>query len=252
MLRLVSHCHTHHSFDSSLSVECIIEEANKFGVNAIIINDHDIYSISDEELMLFSDNGIVIFKAIEFTTKEGVHVIGIDDSIHLLEKSPYYYTLIELLNKLIILDAKIVFPHPYHATGVYGNSNVDLDMFYKAVNYAHGFEVDNFRYGPTPKFLINKILESNSRAIQLIGSDAHKMSEVGAFINIYTDIEESECFSNYSVIFSTQPDYLVLKKRSNFYFKFKTFQKSKFYQRFIGLIDYKQRQTIKKLFKFGK
>lgn len=252
MLKLVSHCHTHHSFDSSLSVECIIDEAKRSDVNTIIINDHDVCSLSNEELMLFSENDIVILKAIEFTTKEGVHVIGIDDSIHLLEKSAYYYTLFKLLNELTILGAKIVYPHPYHATGVYGNSNVDLKMFYKAVDYANGFEIDNFRYGPTPKFLVNKILERNSRAIKLIGSDAHKKSEVCAFINVYKDIEESERFTNYSVIFSTQPEYLVLKNRSNFYFKFKIFQKSRFYQYFIGLIDFKQRQAIKKFFQFGK
>ncbi|WP_349654726.1 PHP domain-containing protein [Pseudoalteromonas ardens] len=251
MLKLVSHCHTYHSFDSSMSVESIIEEAHESGVNCIIINDHDVCSVSEEELTLFSDNGIVILKAIEFTTKEGVHVIGIDNSIRSLEKSAYFYPLIELLDNLRALGAKIVFPHPYHATGVYGNRNVDSDKFCQAIDYAHGFEVDNYRYGPTPKFLVEKIVKQNSSAIKFIGSDAHKKSEVGALINVFETIEPSDCVTNYSAIFSNQPKHLVLKKRSSFYFKFKKFQKSKFYQSLIGLIDYKQRQKIKKLFKFG-
>lgn len=252
MLKLVSHCHTHHSFDSSLLVESIIEECLQFDVNCIVINDHDIFSLSDEELNHFYEKGIIVIKAIEFTTKEGVHVIGISNSINSLMKPAFHYNLLDLLENLKNLGAHVVFPHPYHATGIYGNVNVDNEKFCKSIRYAHGFEVDNYRYGPTPKFLIDEIIKLNNSVVKFIGSDAHKKSEVGAHINVYETIEPLNCIHNYVEIFSRQPQHLALKKRSNFYFKFKKFQKSKFYQSVISIIDYKQRQRIKGLFKLRK
>lgn len=251
MIKLVSHCHTHHSFDSSMSIESLIDESLKFGVNCIVINDHDVFSVSEEELNLFKENNILVIKAIEFTTKEGVHVIGIDNLIEKLEKPAFHYTVIELLECLNSLGGQIVFPHPFHSTGIYGNSKVDDETFCKAIECANGFEVDNYRYGPTPRFLIEKILNLNNSITKLIGSDAHKKGEVAAFVNVYETIELNDYIPNYTELFSIQPKHLVLKKRSNLYFKFKKFQKSSFYQSLIGMVGYNNRQKIKMLLKFG-
>ena len=151
MIRLISHCHTHHSFDSSMSIEAIIEQAVRYSVNMIIINDHDTYGLSNAELELFSNHGITVLPAIEFTTKEGVHVIGVHEDIRCLEQAPFYYDIEGLLNRLKSNNAKVIFPHPYHATGVYGNKNITNDMFEKYILFGDAFEIDNYRYGETPK-----------------------------------------------------------------------------------------------------
>ena len=250
MIKLVSHCHTHHSFDSSLKVESIIFEAIKKQVNVIIINDHDVFSMSEEELYLFKINNIIILRAIEFTTTEGVHVIGVHEDIKLLQKKPFHYSIFELLNLLKSLDAKVIFPHPYHATGIYGNKNISEIMFLKSIIFADAIEIDNYRYGKTPSFLVNKFSSINPNIIFFIGSDAHKKDEVTAFVNSYDlpfEYNERDVFLN---LFNNNPIHLRLKVRGPMYFKFRRFQKSILYQTSINLLSPSVRKNIKKFFKF--
>jgi len=252
IVKLISHCHTYHSFDSTLRVKCIIEEALEYGINCIIVNDHDVFSLTTEEQMYFHDNGITTLRAVEFTSKEGVHVIGVHDEIKKLERKPFSYPLMELIVTLVDFGAKIIFPHPSHETGVYGNRKIAPDDFEFSIKHANAFEVDNYRYGITPTLLVKKILRLNPSIIQLIGSDAHKKSEVGAFVNVYDTLQTEDYQISFASIFLSQPRHLKVKKRSKLYFRFKKFQKGAFYQRLIGSLDYKQRQRIKKYFKFGK
>lgn len=251
MIRLISHCHTHHSFDSLLRVNAIVEEAIKNNVNVIIINDHDVFLLNEVELELLHSNNILVLNAIEFTSQEGVHIIGVHQNIKSLQLVPFAYTVVDLLNLLNELGAKIIFPHPFHATGIYGNNKISDEEFDNAISYADAFEVDNYRYGETPSFLVNNIIKIKPRVCGFIGSDAHKKNEVGAFINSYDVPFKLDERYVMSVIFEHQPDQLRLKQRSRLYFKFKTFQKSDFYQLSINLISPSVRKKIKSLFKFG-
>lgn len=251
MLRLVSHCHTHHSFDSSLPIRKIIDEANSANIKALIINDHDVFSLTDAELVLFKENGIIVFSAIEFTTREGVHVIGVHHDISTVQASPYGYGVIELLSSLKKLGAKIIFPHPYHATGIYGNKNISRDVFEKCIRYADGFEINNYRYGITPLIVLDKIKEISPNAILLIGSDAHCSYEIASFINEYDIPESIEVNDMLNFIFNMQPEHIYAKKRHFVYFLFKRVQKTFFYQEMLNLVSSETRKKIKKIVRIG-
>jgi len=252
MIRLISHCHTHHSFDSSMKVTSIIEEAKKYNVNVIIINDHDVFTLDKSELSMFNTNDITILAGIEFTTAEGVHVIGVHENIKSIEEAPFFYSLEELIHTFKLLGAKVIFPHPYHATGVYGNKNVTSQNFEVAIKNGDAFETDNYRYGLTPVSIISKIIQINPSIIQLIGSDAHTKKEVTAFINEY-DIEIGTTIQSVlHSIFSRQPLHLRIKKRSKLYFNFKKFQKTTYYQFVINIVSANNRKKIKSFIKFGK
>jgi len=214
--------------------------------NAVIINDHDEFSLTSAEVQLFKKNNFHVFNGIEFTTSEGVHVIGVHADICKLQQAPFTYSLITLMEKLSSFEAKILFPHPYHATGVYGNKNINIALFEKAISFANAYEVDNYRYGKTPEKLISTIESINKNAIKLIGSDAHKTNEVGAFVNIYNSVVSESLLDS---IFSQQPIYKYNKKRTALYFFFKKFQKSSFYQKVIGLLDSGTRKKIKSFLK---
>ena len=252
MIRLISHCHTHHSFDSSMQVTSIISEAVKHNVNAIIINDHDVFSLSTIELKLFNENNIAVLPAIEFTTAEGVHVIGVHDEIKLIQSAPFYYSILGLIDALKKLSAKIIFPHPFHATGVYGNRKISDCIFESLIQNGDGVEVDNYRYGLTPASLMSKIIRINPEMIRLIGSDAHTKGEVAAFVNEYAHVTANDLLDVQSFIFTKQPFHLKLKRRSKLYFRFKKIQKTTAYQYFLNLVSARARARIKSIIRFGK
>ncbi|WP_192889800.1 PHP domain-containing protein [Vibrio bathopelagicus] len=225
-----------------MSIIDIIKEMNVAGVNCIIINDHDTFSLTYDELALFDSASIIVFNAIEFTTKEGIHVIGIHKEIKSIECDPFTYSLLELLSILKTLEAKIILPHPYHGTGVYGNVNIHNNTFEKAVLLADGFEVDNYRYGKTPDEIINKIQKINPTITKLIGSDAHSSKEVSSFINTYEETDEMDLLE---CIFTHEPKFKRNKNRTKVYFKIKRIQKTKFYQTILNLFSVEIRHKIK-------
>ena len=123
-MRIETHCHSHHSFDSEMSIAHIVEACKKWGIGGIVVCDHDTCGITPEEEALFADNGIRLFKAIEFTTKTDAHIIGVSPRIKTIEKERGHYTVGELINALQSIGATIIIPHPSHGTGIVGNGMV--------------------------------------------------------------------------------------------------------------------------------
>jgi histidinol phosphatase-like PHP family hydrolase len=250
-MKYISHCHSFHSFDSQLPIENIIKQLIKNEISVISINDHDVYSLTTSEVEMFTSNGIVVIPAIEFTTSEGVHIIGLHSNIKSLEKKAYDYSAKDLILALMSLGAKVCLPHPSHLTGVHGNLKINSATANFVVANSNAFEINNYRYGQTPQVLIDEYMKINPKLIQLIGADAHKESEINSFINVYSRMFdkniESQNLLNY--LFSQQPEHLKKKERDRFYFSFKKFQKSKFYQNITNIISHENRKKIKSLLK---
>lgn len=249
MFKFISHCHSHHSFDSNLKPSDIVKSLVESDINAVIINDHDVCLLTTEELRQFNIENILVLKAIEFTTREGVHVIGVHDRIELLQAEPYFYPIEKLIQTLIEAKAKIVLPHPYHGTGAFGNKNVSEELFETVVRNVDAFEVDNYRYGETPKLLIRRMLKINPRLVEFIGSDAHKASEVNAYVNTLDLGGNIDQKNVYEVLFSATPEHIYVKRRGRVYFQFKRFQKSMLYQFVINMLNAGTRRKIKEMFR---
>ena len=131
---------------------------------------------------MFDDNGIKLFKAIEFTTSEGAHIIGISDHIEAFNWEKGKCTSRELVDILKKTGATIIIPHPDHATGIRGNgkiSETDIDYILSKSNY---IEILNYKYGKTDS--ISEIKSKYPNLECLVGSDAHAMRDVGAVYNI--------------------------------------------------------------------
>lgn len=186
MVRIETHCHSHHSFDCNTAISDIIATCLQREVKGIVICDHDVCDITEEEEALITASGIKLYKAIEFTTKTDAHVIGISPRIKELQQERYYYDLYELINKLQAIGAAIIIPHPNHGTGIVGNGKIAQGAIDKAFEAAHFVEKENFRYGKTSSDVIKKYSKKN----WVIGSDAHASKNVGAFVNQVGEIKD--------------------------------------------------------------
>ena len=244
-MKFISHCHSHHSFDSALVVSDIVEQLHLNNIDAVIICDHDVYELDESEERRFADANIQVYKGIEFTTFEGVHVIGVHKFILELQKPAYSYHLLELLNELRIIDAVVIFPHPSHATGLMGNRNTDTKIISDAIRFSHFFEVDNYRYGSTFPSDIQQINKLKSNVGWVIGSDAHRKTEVSAYINEVEGEFDLYCSASGATKLIR---FIYKQKRAKLYFKIKRFQKTNVYQRLIGILSSETRTKIKVFF----
>ena len=186
MVRIETHCHSHHSFDCNTAISDIISTCLQREVKGIVICDHDVCDITEEEETSFKDNGIRLYKAIEFTTKTDAHVIGISPRIKELQQERFHYELDELIDKLQSIGAAIIIPHPNHGTGIVGNGKIEQGAIEKAFLSAHFVEKENYRYGKTSSDIIKKY----SKKSFVMGSDAHASKNVGAFVNLVGEIKD--------------------------------------------------------------
>lgn len=237
MVNIETHCHSHHSFDCNTSIESIIESCKARSIKGIVICDHDVCGITTDEEKLFETNGIKLFKAIEFTTQTDAHVIGISPRIKELQQERFYYSLNELIEKLQVLGAAIIIPHPNHGTGIVGNGKILQEDVVNAFAAANFVEKENFRYGKTSSDIIKKYA---TKAL-LIGSDAHSAKTVGAFLNQAESIEEDFL----STMKSGALTGLKNEEHWKSYWAMKSFKKTGFYQFLLKLFPTELRRKVK-------
>lgn len=237
MVNIETHCHSHHSFDCNTSIESIVETCKARNIKGIVICDHDVCGITEEEEALFATNGIKLFKAIEFTTQTDAHVIGISPRIKELQKDRFSYSLDELIDELQALGAAIIIPHPNHGTGIVGNGKIPHESIEKALDVAHFVEKENFRYGVTN----NDILKKYADKALLIGSDAHSAKNVGAFVNQVKSIEmdflSTMCSGDLSGLKNEEHGYI--------YWTIKKIKKTGIYQLVLKIFPPEFRRIVK-------
>lgn len=239
-MRIETHCHSYHSFDSLAKIEDIIAECKKKDINALVLNDHDVCNITDNEQQQFKDNNIDLIKAIEFTTSEGVHIIGVDNNITSLQNKPFFYKAKNLVDQLLKINAWIILPHPGHETGIFGNKKISKQDSHFCLRKAHFIEKNNYRYGQSKD--IESILLKYKNLKPLVGSDAHKASDIGIFYNeigIFTE----DVFKN---LYENEYKCVVTKERGRLYFFKRKIKKMKIYQFLLHQFSAEFRMTIKK------
>ena len=237
MVRIETHCHSHHSFDCNTAISDIIATCLQREVKGIVICDHDVCDITDAEEASFKDNGIKLFKAIEFTTKTDAHVIGISPRIKELQQERFHYDLDELIDKLQTLGATIIIPHPNHGTGIVGNEKIAKEAIEKAFEAAHFVERENYRYGKTSTDIIKKYSKKN----WVIGSDAHASKNVGAFVNQVGEIKDEFL----ATMQSGNVTYLKNDEHGRGYWLMKSVKSSAPYQFLLKLFPAELRREIK-------
>lgn len=242
--KIETHCHSEYSFDSALSIETIIEKCNQIGIQGIVLCDHDKCSVTIEDEKLFEKGNIRLFKAIEFTTFEGIHIIGISSQIKALEKESHFYTIRELIKYLNQINAAIIIPHPFHETGLMGNKVVNSESCKYALTYADYIEVDNYRYGESSK--ICNLMKEFENLTGLIGSDAHAANSIAAY---YNSIEVSEIesfkFSEFKDIVGKNINKTRRLCHTRWYWHKKNIKRSRLYQWILHLFPAEFRRKLK-------
>lgn len=174
-----THCHSHYSFDCKTTIEDIIESCLKSNIQCLLITDHDVFSLSNEDIEKFVNKGIRILEAIEFTTSESAHVIGVCDGIKKLEKPRYHYSAREISSALKGMGGWVILPHPTHKTGLLNGkvSNEDADYCLKLADF---IEIESSKYG---LFDVSDVLKKYENLKPVISDDAHHKNDIGLRMN---------------------------------------------------------------------
>ena len=107
ILKCDLHIHTNFSHDGESSVEDILNRAEKRGLDAIAIVDHD--TIDGALYALSKDSDVIVIPGIEVSTKQGhLLVLGITEVIP--AKMDFYETVRIAREK----GGFLILPHPYH------------------------------------------------------------------------------------------------------------------------------------------
>lgn len=189
---VATHCHTHYSFDCKTSIEDLVSVCKKKNIGCTFITDHDVFGLTDEDLKKFSDENIIVLNAIEFTTKEGAHIIGVHPSIKSFEKERYFYKTVDLIRILKDNGAWISIPHPTHETGILSVRLDEIELEFCFKN-SHFIEQASSKYG---KFEIESLLKKYTNLKQIVSDDAHRKEDVGIMLNKINILEKKEDIYN--------------------------------------------------------
>lgn len=158
-----------YSLDSFVSLEKIVEEAKKKGLDGIAITDHDDMQIKNEAEELSKELNYPIFVGVEYLTLDGdIVAFGID------EVPEGRISAQEFINIVNSAGGVCISAHPYR------NNNRGLEDKLYTVSGLSGIEGFN---GNTDKESNLKALNTATElGIQAVGSsDAHHQHAVGRF-----------------------------------------------------------------------
>lgn len=241
-----THCHSLYSHDSCLTIEKIALAAKNNGLTHIVICDHDNYGKTKNDRKLLKKSGIELIEGIEFTTTEGIHIIGIHRDIIKLQANAYTYRAVDLVGHLKCISAMIIIPHPYHKTGLIGNGNIEKSGIDYCLSNANFLEISNYKYGSVQTL---KLLSDYPHLKTLIGSDAHAFDMVASQYNEFEVPEEVSEVLHYAYAHIVNINHTYRKKHTALYWQFKTIKKTGLYQFFLKLFPATLRKDIKnKLF----
>ena len=168
VLKVDFHVHTEASHDCESSVEEVIEEAQRKGMDAIAITDHDSVGSHEKAFELAEDKDLIIIPGIEISTSEG-HLLG----LNITEEVESGLSLEESIETVQDLGGIAVVPHPFQ----YFRHGVNKKSLKNAVPDA--IEVFNSRLiVGFRNFQADHYAGKNGYA-KIAGSDAHAPGLVG-------------------------------------------------------------------------
>ncbi len=175
------HCHSIYSHDSFLTVESLIRDCGRKGINCIAITDHDCIGISGEEEAQIEKGGIACIVGCEISTDRGAHIIGL-----FIRSLPESRDAGSIADHIIAQNGLIVIPHPFKdSTGFLRQYQENPSCIEYVLERASFIELYNGNYKlPSER---QKIRDLASRfGLRLIAaSDAHKSWEVGRLVTTF-------------------------------------------------------------------
>lgn len=185
MFRIDLHVHSKLSGDSTTEPEEIIERAIEMGLDGIAFTEHYSYEASEpvESLKEKYKGDILIFRGVEFSTKEGHCLVFGFNTDRVFEK----YTPAKEILKVIQSAGGVIIPaHPFRGVNSMGEEIRNLKGLFAIEGY-NGYNIHPY----------------NMKAIELAetlgiaftgGSDAHEPHEVGQCFTEFLDKVTEENF----------------------------------------------------------
>ena len=178
--------HLHTSPASSCasdSVDAMIEEAKRIGLNGICLTDHNYVWSEDEVLALREKHDFMVLRANEIITEQGdMLVFGFYENIQGIIK------LAELKERVEAVGGFIVAAHPFRGFLTFGADDVGLTsesaMAREMFKWVNGVETLNGKVTDTE----NELSMNVARGLELPstgGSDAHDVSTVGVYATVF-------------------------------------------------------------------
>jgi len=179
------HVHTIYSYDGTASVDAVLTQARKIGLDVIAITDHDEIAGSLKALSLAPRYGMNVIPGIEITTSEGDLL-----ALNVTEKVERNLPLTETILRVGELGGFCIVPHPM-ADGI-GMKSLSAYSILKALRNADvadiliGIETYN---GTTIDKINNHyahILAEHLDLAQIGNSDAHVVEAIGLGVTEFT------------------------------------------------------------------
>jgi predicted metal-dependent phosphoesterase TrpH len=185
------HVHTYPASPcSSASVDALIEEAKRIGLDGICLTDHNhVWDLAQVEA-LRQEHGILIFRGNEITTNQGdVLVFGFEKDIQGI------VDIKELRREVEEAGGFMIVAHPFRGFLIVGVDQAGLTpekaMERPLFNYVDAVEVLNGKVTEKENDFALKVTEGLGIP-GTGGSDAHEVAEVGVYATEFYEVIKSE------------------------------------------------------------
>ncbi len=175
---------------ASDSVDAMIKEAKRIGLQGICLTDHNHVWSADAVQALREKHDFLVLRANEIITEQGdILVFGFDEDIQGIIK------LAELKKRVAAVGGFIVAAHPFRGFLTFGADDVGLTpdsaMAREMFKWVDGVETLNGKVTDTE----NKLSQDVAKGLGLPstgGSDAHDVSTVGVYATAFDEIINGE------------------------------------------------------------
>lgn len=177
------HTHTKRSHDAFTSESELLHACCKRGIGAIAITEHDVVPKLNRKP--FEESGIHVFFGCEYTTNEGVHIIGIYKELSKITESNQSRE--QIIQSVKSNGGLLIMPHPLkERTGYLAKYGVDdYVSLFDFIELYNGGDIKNNGAEIT-------LAVSTEKGVRLIGSsDSHAVNQIGICVTSISDIERS-------------------------------------------------------------
>lgn len=184
LLRVELHTHTHYSKDSLVKPDALVRYCQRHGIDRVAITDHNAIDGALEAKSMDPERVIV---GEEIRTDSGREIIA----YFVTEWVPPRLSIFETIDRLREQDAVISIPHPFDPQR---SPQVHEDQLAALAPHVDAVEVFNARcLTPTPNERALAFAEAHG-LLQMVGSDAHTLREIGAATLRMAEFDDAESF----------------------------------------------------------
>lgn len=184
-MKIDLHSHTCYSFDCDTAVAKLVHSAEKAGLDALAITDHD--SISAVRLAQKIAGKITIIPGMEISTWKGTHIIGLFLKEKIVSKD-----IFDVIDEIHEQGGLVVLPHPFRRSSGFMYAK-DKHQLYTADEARELFSkidlVETVNLNCDKEALVDadNFFACHPDIPQVAGSDAHSPDVVG---KAYVELEE--------------------------------------------------------------